>query len=780
MKRLLLAISLLIFGLQISAQDVTYYMEDFDGGPNGWTVNTTLCEGTTGDLIGAYSLTSGTYDGQDIGGLSAELSIYTILEYTFSFEHGPHSGYSQGQFTLENNTFMSSLTGADFDLEGTIDSLEDTGRLLFSSQLNISQELFDQWGLSLTGAGGPTFNKTGNNLSITSSDGLTVLNFEKTADCGQAWIWHPDGQVGYGDILAPVGMGMISQSSQNGVMSLNADWLSTRGSFDNLPDGPLPGYESELISPSIDLSDASGPVYLRFNEALAYWVSGSANALTDDNGLDISSSVSYSIDGGQTWLDTIDVNADVKYTLFTADFADINFVGTNFNSFPIYTRLVELPNLAGNSDVRIRFNWTGTIFFWAVDDISLQSQPESNVALGDLVFPPASYEQPASQIGLDTMRFLANISNLGSKDAENVRLRARVLDPEGNLVHEDSLFIDVLPAGYTDSLFVLPETFNVSNVANLEDDYTILYTTASDSADVNLSDNYKFLDFKASADRYAKEDGDALFGSNWPSDFRVGCYYTLDPMAGSGWQAVSATYSAFTSAQLPSDPSVTTLLYQVREGVREDFLDFDFESSGDEDDLEVLAFGTSTFPAADGEVNLQEVSIGDIDGNPAPLQAGGRYFIVNNYEGAVATQILHLYDRDIAYFQTSAVVFVDGRWFLGFGSDSQDAILNAPVMRMTIQLDPTSADEQPLPETALNIYPNPTVEQLSVDLDLEENGPGLVIITNAEGKVMLWQKYENIQKETLNFNVNTYPAGNYFIRLGTEEGTKTLPFVIAK
>ena len=53
---------------------------------------------------------------------------------------------------------------------------------------------------------------------------------------------------------------------------------------------------------------------------------------------------------------------------------------------------------------------------------------------------------------LDTMSFFASVSNLGTKAMSNVGLRARVFDPAGELVFEDSLIIDELPAGYQDSL----------------------------------------------------------------------------------------------------------------------------------------------------------------------------------------------------------------------------------------------------------------------------------------------------------------------------------------
>jgi len=776
MKRLLLAFLLLAFVHTLFAQDVIYYAEDFDGGPNGWSVNTYLCEGTTGDLIGTYTLTGGTYDGQNISGLSAELSIYTDLEYTLKFEHGPHFGYSQGQFLVDGGVFTSSLTGAAFDLDSTITSLENSGRILYTSQLNISQELFDQWGQTLTGAGGPKFVKSGSDVTITSSDDLTVLNFDKTSDCGQSWIWHPDGQVGYGS-LTPEGTGIVSETNTNGVMSLNADWLSSLGDIENLPNGPLPDYESELISPSIDLSDATGPVYLRFNELLLYWPEGTPNSPRSELFDAIITSVSYSVDGGQTWMDSIDVNKDIK---------PMEPVGTNFfNLFPFETRFIELPGAAGESDVRVKFNWLGTIHYWVVDDITIEGAPESNIAIGDFIWYPASnYQSPRELLELDTMSFFASVSNLGTKAMPNVGLRARVFDPAGELVFEDSLIIDELPAGYQDSLLFLPNDYVPVNVTDVEEEYLVLYTAFSDSIDVNFSDNYELMYFRAHPDTYAKDDGNEIFpfGMVDPgSDYQLGCFYELDPLAPiNRIFATSAFYSVYVPEPFTSNAQIVTNLYEMNEEVNGDFSNFDFSSTGDgDDDLEVIAFGTGIMPKDEvfGDINVE---LGNIDGDPVLLKPGGRYFLANSYSGTTRS-LIHQLDRDIPYLLRVPMVFFfnsRNQWFTGINfTEEGDSERNVPVMHMTLLFE-NAADEIPLPEYALNIYPNPTVEQLSVDVDLEERGPGLVIIANTEGKILVWQKYESLQKETLNFNVTSYPAGNYFIYLGTEEGSKTLPFVV--
>lgn len=780
MKRSLLAFSLLTFFHFLSAQTISYYTEDFGNGPGDWTVNTYLCESVSGGLIGTYELISAQYDGQDIDGLSAELSIYTEVEYALQFEQGPHAGYSQGQFFVDNNTFFSSLTGITPDLSGTTYDLESNGRIRYTSQLDISQEVFNQWGRTLTGAGEPTLVANNDQLTLTSGDERTVAVFQRTSDCTRGWVWHPEGQLSYGSLLPIEGMGMVSETAGNGVLSFHADWLSTLGD----PDKPIAPLESELISPEIDLSDANGPVYLRFNEALVYFIFGSPNSPRDEFGFEESTSVSYSIDGGQTWLDTILVNDDVKYSVPALNI--ISPVGTNlFLEYPFipHTRLVELPMAAGSANVRIKFNWTGQLYFWAIDDISITGEPESDLALGDFVFyPPSSYQQPVSQIGLDTMFFVANVSNLGTQRRTDVKLKGVVLDPDLNPVWQDSVIIDELPAGYRDSTLVLPNSY-APNIDDTEFEYGIYYElTSAEDDDVNFTDNYDFKNFRAHTDTYAKDNGDGLFGAIFNNNYEMGCYYQLPALAGDGWVVDEVFYSLSTTRSLQVNTPVTTQLYKVKDRVRNFVTDFNFASRGTaspDDDLEIIGGGFARLPAAEGFFDLT-ANVETPDGAPTPLEPGGRYFVVNVYD-ANTNSLSHLLDTDIPYFQTSLVLYDETarQWFTNIllTEDGRDGPYNVPVMRMKIRLS-TPVDNTPLPETAVNIYPNPTVEQLSLEVNLEEPSPGLVSITNAEGQIMLWQEYQNLQRETLRFNVTSFPAGSYYIRLGTEAGTKTLPFVV--
>ena len=157
---------------------------------------------------------------------------------------------------------------------------------------------------------------------------------------------------------------------------------------------------------------------------------------------------------------------------------------------------------------------------------------------------------------------------------------------------------------------------------------------------------------------------------------------------------------------------------------------------------------------------------------PVALEAGARYFVVTSYEGDAAL-IFHGVDDGIEYFQISTIVFTD-EWFLGgFGPEEASAV------RMTIELA-DATDETPLPETALNLFPNPAQDQLTVDLDLENPGPALIMIASAEGKILLIREYDSLQNENLSFDISNYPAGSYFVRVGTEEGTKTKQFIKVK
>nr|MBP6513271.1 T9SS type A sorting domain-containing protein [Bacteroidia bacterium] len=78
----------------------------------------------------------------------------------------------------------------------------------------------------------------------------------------------------------------------------------------------------------------------------------------------------------------------------------------------------------------------------------------------------------------------------------------------------------------------------------------------------------------------------------------------------------------------------------------------------------------------------------------------------------------------------------------------------------------------------LNLYPNPSSDQLNIDLNLNERLSGQINITNLLGESV----YNSIQEpsanvKTIQINIKDWQTGMYFVNLIQGNKTSTLKFV---
>ncbi|MBU0513024.1 MAG: hypothetical protein KJ638_15165, partial [Chloroflexi bacterium] len=142
------------------------------------------------------------------------------------------------------------------------------------------------------------------------------------------WTLHNNG--GCGDWESTATTGRTNYTGGSGdAADADSDWCGS-------------GMDTELWTPSIDLSDAIDPV-LSFNTYFNSWYN-------DDHGY-----VDISIDGGTVWTNLLDYNDDVG---------------------PNWTEQIDLSAYAGEADVMLRFHYTapGWDWYWEVDDVTISSQ----------------------------------------------------------------------------------------------------------------------------------------------------------------------------------------------------------------------------------------------------------------------------------------------------------------------------------------------------------------------------------------------------------------------
>ncbi len=149
----------------------------------------------------------------------------------------------------------------------------------------------------------------------------------------------------------------ISSPSQvNGVALFDSDFLDNAGTPGAFGTGTSPSvHRGELISPRIDLT---GYTDSALTVQFFTWY-------RDFQQTELS--VSISVDDGQTWVETADFRAAVPN--LTEDFARILLANATAGAVTL-------------SQCRIRFTFDGDYYFAIVDDITIETSPAYDIALG--------------------------------------------------------------------------------------------------------------------------------------------------------------------------------------------------------------------------------------------------------------------------------------------------------------------------------------------------------------------------------------------------------------
>ncbi len=168
-------------------------------------------------------------------------------------------------------------------------------------------------------------------------NGWTTFNPDT---CTAVFVWEPDGKADDGvDIDGNGALGILSPTIGNGAAVFDADYYDSGGIEFGM--GPCPGYQGAyLISPTIDLSEAKGPLFLKFNQ----YYSNLASATW----------VGYSSNGGNDW-SWIPVNTGLGHDITERD--DV--------------QVIHLAGATGSSQFQVGFYIHAYYYFWIVDDVQV-------------------------------------------------------------------------------------------------------------------------------------------------------------------------------------------------------------------------------------------------------------------------------------------------------------------------------------------------------------------------------------------------------------------------
>ena len=229
---------------------------------------------------------------------------------------------------------------------------------------------------------------------------------------------------------------IASPTAANGFVIFDSDYYDNGGTAGNFGAGPYPcndilggnptGHVGTLTTDSIDCS-AYSDVSIVFNSFYREYT-GIAK-------------IAFSIDGGITFTDTMEVHPGVE---------------VNEQTVNDYRVMVRMPsNIAGNPNVKIQFIYDGTVlystyngyYFWQIDDIELIETPPHLLTIGDETFGGwwVGYAStgdlgidytfnPMNQATSNPYRFEAVVSNDGASDQTNTAMKINIDDNSGSSV----------------------------------------------------------------------------------------------------------------------------------------------------------------------------------------------------------------------------------------------------------------------------------------------------------------------------------------------------------
>lgn len=540
-------------------------------------------------------------------------------------------------------------------------------------------------------------------------------------------------------------------TANNGTMIFDADYLTTQGDTLKIPAGspPYPNHHGELISPIINCSSFNS-VTLKFFELY--------------RGLNGSTFISYSTNGGTTWATPIEVNADLPA-------GDITEGGKFLK--------IELPALANQAQARIKFIFNGDFYAWIIDDVKLLGKAPFDIAVQpDQFFFPFSFATPASQITTDTSTFSGDLANFGTTAAVNLKMKVQVTNSLGAFLHRDSLIVASLAPGAKDTTFFFPKSYIPGKMD--PGVYTITYSVEGgpgSPADADPTNNSQKQDFIVTDNLYSKDDGQNInSGVRAPNDgdYFIGNLYntSTDWKAADKFSASEITFGAFMdrSDGMLKGKSVTIYLAELLPTIAPDFNNFDLNKSITENPAQIKIVGIGTYDFKEDQAEVATVAIQEIVNftDKVPLKKGTRYLVGVSYKDA-SNKAYNYVETDIDYYYISSLLFGAGQWGGSF----------APVARLRLDIS-TAVDELALPDYTLQLSPNPATDLIRAQVNFDKKTDANFIIADINGRVLEFKSQKGILKESFDFNVRSYAPGTYLMRISTDEGTKTKKFIIQR
>jgi hypothetical protein len=169
---------------------------------------------------------------------------------------------------------------------------------------------------------------------------------------------------------------------------------------------------------------------------------------------------------------------------------------------------------AGESNVLIRFRYTGTYYWWLIDDIAIYVPNNNDLRLNFAKYTTnqgINSSQPYDDLEYDQyptvmipgLTFSSNITNIGAFNQTNAFMNVKIVKDGVTQIYNQNSASTTAITG-TNNSFTIGAPYLTPAVLG---DYDIFYTIDQNETDENLDNNKDTLDYSISPYSYARDEG---------------------------------------------------------------------------------------------------------------------------------------------------------------------------------------------------------------------------------------------------------------------------------
>lgn len=558
------------------------------------------------------------------------------------------------------------------------------------------------------------------------------INLEDISSYG-GWTWSTSGSQG---MWSAGGSNIIeSETPDNGFMIIDADFYNSypQNNVENEQVGENPINASFSIGP-IDLSQSpTEELSLQFysNYRICCY-----NSSTGNNDLNV-------------FIGKVDATGTISWddlNYIEGDSYEINEEKETFSQIP-------LSGFSANVDsVYFKFEWIGTHYYWAIDDLSVAQRPEYDLRVKSgwiAMRDPENieyYSIPVSQLP-DSMVFGAEVYNYGY-ETDTVELNG-MIDSES--IYSSVSGIEIIQ---DTTLYIETTYFDVSNL--VEGTYNFSVEVNSIGQEDDLTNNQYSRNFNIHPTKYAMGGlyenvdyyGTGLSGAGTFDGFRLANYFDIKQEA-----TLSSILVDLSTGQ---EFSTSSGIYESLAGGEMIAYLCDTTGLSGED-----PFGTDL-----GGIIVQSdfilITPTDIDNGYVVIQMddfqldeGAYYVAIEMYSNNGNNNIIIRDDKTVVQPSTASLMYNtdDNAWYTNPNAVGIELGLNGNI---------TSTETNKMFD--LKIFPNPSNKIIEI-VSNEFLNKGLeVIIYNMTGDIVLNKNYDN-ETSMVTLDVSSINSGNYILEL---------------